>query len=140
MVQFDFGDSNPQYMDYETNSLSLSYLTFWWMGIKVAYIESQICLFTNQSSIRNCLKMANCEHAISNKMLCKNSSNINISFHRCFFDTNVTRKLQQQRILSVLIPPGRKMSWNYWKLTKLLVSINSHILLYVLVLYMWKII
>ena len=35
-------------------------------------------------------------------MLCKNSSNINISFHRCLFDKNMTRMLQQEGILSVL--------------------------------------
>ena len=34
-------------------------------------------------------------------MLCKNNKNINISFHRCLFDENVTRKLQQEGILSV---------------------------------------
>ena len=37
-----------------------------------------------------------------NKMLCKNSTNINISFHRCLFDKNVARKLQHEEILSVL--------------------------------------
>ncbi len=35
-------------------------------------------------------------------MLCEKNSNINISFDRCLLDENVTRKLQQQRILSVL--------------------------------------
>ena len=36
-------------MDYEVNSLPLSYPICWWMGIKVAYIKSQIvCLQINQ--------------------------------------------------------------------------------------------
>ena len=69
-----------------------------------------------------------------NKMLCKNSSNINIGFHRCGFDKNVTRMLQQEGILTVLKKKiRRKMSWNfvtshyYWKSMKLVASINSHI-------------
>ena len=42
-------DLNPRSMDYRANSLPLSYLTYWWMGIKVAYIKYQIvCLQINQ--------------------------------------------------------------------------------------------
>ena len=62
---------------------------------------------------------------ISKKMLCKNSSNINVSYHRCLFDKYVTRMLQQEGILNVLkkIFFRQKMNWNierpcyyYWKL------------------------
>ena len=74
---------------------------------------------------------------ISNKMPCKNSNSINISFHRCLFDKNMPRMLQQEGILSVLKTCfRRKMSWNvvtsgcyYWKSTKRIVSISRHILL-----------
>ncbi len=46
---------------------------------------------------------------LSNKTLCKNISNINISFHTCLFDKNVPRMLQQEGILSVLIFSRWKM-------------------------------
>ena len=45
--------SNPRLMDYEANPLPLSYLTCsWWMDMNLAYIKHQICLYTNQSSVR----------------------------------------------------------------------------------------
>ncbi len=60
-------DSNPRSINYEANSLPLSYLTCWWMGIEVAY-KSQNCLFTNQSSIRNCHK--SCEQFLTKCCCC----------------------------------------------------------------------
>ncbi len=73
-----------------------------------------------------------------------------ISIELCSLDLFYCAMLQQEGILSVLKNYffRRKMSWNfvtscyyYWKLTKLVVSINSYILsCNVLVLYMWKII
>ena len=50
-------DSNPRSMDYGTNSLPLSYLTCWRMGIKVEHNQVQNSLFTNQLSVHNCHKM-----------------------------------------------------------------------------------
>ncbi len=121
-------------MDYEANSLPLSYLTRWWIGIKVAYIKSWIvCLQINQvyAIVTKWQIVNNFE-----QMMCKNSSNINISFHRCLFDKNVARKLQQERIPDVLknISVGKwenfvTSGYYYWNSTKLVVSINSHILL-----------
>ena len=98
-------DSNPRSMGYGTNPLPLSYLTCWWMGIKVGHIKRQIvCLQinTNPSTLRTQLLQIDKLWTISNKMLCKNSSNSNISHHRCLFDKNVTRMLQQEGILGVL--------------------------------------
>ncbi len=56
-------DSNPQSMDYEANSLPLSFLTSWWMGVKVEYYQVQNSLFAKQPSLRNCheLTSTNCE-------------------------------------------------------------------------------
>ena len=53
-------DSNPRSMGCEANDLPLSYLTCWWMGIKIAYIKDKIRCFC-QSGIRNCHKVPNCE-------------------------------------------------------------------------------
>ena len=109
-------DLNPRSMDlYGAKSLPLSYLTCWWMGIKLAYqvkINSVYTIVTKLQIVHNfeqmlCKKAAtltfisyhrsiqctqlsqNCKLCtISNKMLCKNSSNIlnTISYHRCLFD------------------------------------------------------
>ena len=124
--------SNPRSMDYEAHSLPLSYLTCWWIGIKVAYIKSQIiCLQINEvyAIVTKWQIANNLEHnAVQKKS--------NISFHRCLFDKNETRKLQQEGIVSVFnkIFFRRIMNWNfvtsgyyYWKSTKLFASINIHI-------------
>ncbi len=93
-------------------------------------------LFTNQPSVCNCHKMTNL-WTIANKIKCTNSSNFNITYHRCLLDKHVTRMLQQEGNLSVLkIFFRRKMSWKFvmscyycWKSTKFVVAKNSHILL-----------
>ncbi len=42
-------DSNPRSMGCEANDLPLSYLTCWWMGIKIAYIKyKRRCLQIDQ--------------------------------------------------------------------------------------------
>ncbi len=131
-------DSNPWSVDYEANSLPLSYLTCWWMSIKVAYIKSQIVY----KSI-NCTQLSQNDKlwTIWNKMLHKNSSNINISYHRCLFHKHVTRMLQQEGILSILkrIFFRHKMCWDFVtscyyhlllqidEVTKFVMLINNHI-------------
>ena len=93
------GDSKPRSMEYEANPVPLSYLTCCWMGIKVAYIRSQIvCLQINQ--VYAIVTKWQIMWIISNKMLWKNRSNIYTSFHICLFGKNMTRKLQQEGILS----------------------------------------
>ena len=94
------------------------------------------CFYQQHDQVSNslftkCHKMRNCEQ-FRTKCWCKNSSNIASTL--CLFDKNVTRMLQQEGILSVL--KYLFFVWNfvtsgyyYWKSTKLVVSINSHILL-----------
>ena len=64
------------------------------MGIKVAYIKSQmVCLQINQV------------YAIFTKLQIVNNkiaATLTLASTECLFDKNVTRKLQQERILSVL--------------------------------------
>ncbi len=72
-----------------------------WIDDEVAYIRCQIpCLQVNQVYAIIVTKW----QVVNNfeQMLCKNSSNINISFHWRVFDKNVTRMLQQEGILSIL--------------------------------------
>ena len=91
------------------NSLPLSYLTCWWIDIKVAYIKYQIL----------CLQIIKCMHllqndklwTISNKMLYQNSNNINISYHRCLSDKKMRRNLQQEVILCVLKKKENKLTF-----------------------------
>ena len=99
--KYSFRDSNPRSMDLvRVNSLALSYLACRWMGINVAYIKYRIlCLQIKQVyAIVTKDKLL----TISNKMPCKSSSNISISYHRCdLLVRNVTR-MSQEGILSVL--------------------------------------
>ncbi len=52
-------------MNYGVNSLPLSYQTCWCMGIKVTHYQVPNTLFTNQSSVRNCHRMTNCEQFLT---------------------------------------------------------------------------
>ncbi len=67
-------------------------------GHKNSVYQVQNKLFIDHSGIRNCHN----DKLWTIEMLCKNISNINISFHTCLFDKNVPRMLQQEGILSVL--------------------------------------
>ncbi len=105
-----------------------SYLTCWWMGIKLADIKYQIlCLQINQVyAIVAELQIVN----NSNTILCKNSSNINISsYHRCLFDKKMWQECCNRSKCSKIY---KEMSWSsvtscfyYWKSTKLFVSIGT---------------
>ena len=88
-------NSNPRSMDFEANSLPLSYPTCWWMGIKEAYIKSQIiCLEINQV------------YAFVTKWQNWTKWNkINISFRRCLFDKKCGKKVTK-----------KGGSWVFWKI------------------------
>ncbi len=96
-------DSNSRSMGYEANSLPLSYLTRWWMGIKVAYIKSQIvCLQINQ--VYSIVTKWQIVNNIEQKCYVKTAATLALAStdHRCLLDKNVTRILPQEGILSVL--------------------------------------
>ena len=89
---------------------TLNCLTCCWLGHKSSVYQIPNTLFTNQSNVRNCHKMTNCEQF---RTKCKNSSNINISYHRMSFwqkcDKNVTTGGNPE--CSIFF--RRKMSWNF---------------------------
>ncbi len=121
-------DSNPRSMGCEASDLPLSHLTCWWMGIKIAYIKYTIsCLqFIQVYAIVINYKL----WTISNKMLCKNISKINISFHTCLFDKNVPRMLQQEGILSVLKILFSRVKWVEILWRQVIIIENQRSLLY----------
>ncbi len=94
------------------------------MGIKVAYVKYQIHCFSNQSSVRHCHKMTNCEQ-FRKKCRLKNSSDI--SYHKCLFE-----KMRQEcydKRESLIFFPSEK-SWNlvtscyyYWKIVACCINI-----------------
>ena len=84
---------------------------------------------------------------ISNKCFANIAANINISFHRFLFDKNVTTMGKNPECSKniLFVRKWVKILWRhtsgyyYWKSMKLVASINSHILVcIVLVLYMWE--
>ena len=108
-------------MDYEANSLPLSYLTGWWMGIKEACTK-----YVVYKSIR-CTQLSQTDElwTLSNKMQCKNGRNINVSFHIMSFWTKCAKNVKiVGKWLEILWRQVRPINW---KSTKLIVSINSHI-------------
>ncbi len=76
-----------RFMGYGARSQPLSYLTCWWIIIKLYQIP--ISLFTFQSSVRACSQMTN-------------SSRMDIRYHRHPFDKGVKRMLPQEGNLSIL--------------------------------------
>ena len=72
------------------------------MGIKVAIGVYQVSntLFTNQSALRNCHQMKNCEQFRTK--YCVNIAAILTLATTHVFDKNVTKMLQQEGILGVL--------------------------------------
>ena len=129
-------DSNPRSVDYEANSLPLSCLTRWWTGIKVAYInfKSQIVGLQNNTPLSKMTIVNNFEQ---NGRLCKKSSNIyvtTLASTECLYDKNVTKTSQQEFWVFFFSENGLKfcdvrLLLLNWKETKLIVSINSRILL-----------
>ena len=78
-------------------------------GHNSSVYQVQNTSFTNQFSVRNCHKMTNCEH-FQTKCCVKIAATLILTatdvFLIAYFDKNVTRMLQQERILSVFKNPS----------------------------------
>ena len=99
---------NPRSMNYEANSPLLSYLTCWWMGIKLVY----------KSSVRNCQKMTNC-----------------VQFRTKIFFIKIWQKSVLKNIFPSKMSWNFLTSFYYYlKSTKHVASINDYILS---CMYLW---
>ncbi len=100
-------------------------------GHKNSIYQVQNLLFTNQSGIRNCHKMTNCEQ-FQTKCCVKISATLTLPSLRltCLFDKNVPRMLQQEGILSVLKNIFSRVKWVAILLRQVIIIENRRSLLY----------
>ncbi len=82
----------------ELSTTELSDLLMNWHNSGV--YQAQNTLLTNQSGIRNCQKMTNCEQ-FRTKCCVKTAAILTLAT-TCLFDKNVSKMVQQEEILSIL--------------------------------------
>ncbi len=89
-------DSNPRFMDYESNSLPLTKRPDLLMNghkSSIGLYQLQNMLLTNQSGVRNCHKLTNCEH-FRTKCSAKMAETLTLASTLCRFEQNVPRMLK----------------------------------------------